>query len=44
MLNLPVLRELMAGGNQYTDKHELQSWSFSFSMFSLRRRRSLTGR
>jgi hypothetical protein len=30
MLNLPVLRELMVGANQYTDKHELQSRSFFF--------------
>jgi len=40
----PVLRELMAGGNQYTDKHELHSWSFFFSEFSLGKRRSWTDR
>lgn len=30
MLDLPVLRELMVGANQYTDKHELHSRSFFF--------------
>jgi len=41
---LPVLRELMVGANQYTDKHELHSWSFFFSKFPLRKRRSCTDR